>query len=79
MPPSVGSSNNADDRASVPSFLHLNRQDIGLSSNLNSNLDTSVNFDSAKGTDPPHYNTRARHKVTTVARPVAAETIVTCL
>ena len=52
MPPSVGSSNSVDDLATVPSFLHSNRSDLRLSSNLNYNLDTSVNFDSAKGTDP---------------------------
>ena len=79
MPPSVGSSAAADDLASVPSFLHSNRPDIGLTSNLDSNLDLSINFDSTKGTDTPHYNTRARHKATAAVRPVVAETIVTCL
>ena len=79
MPPSVGSSNSVDDLATVPSFLHSNRSDLGLSSNLNYNLDTSINSDCAQGTDTPHYNTRARHKATAAVRPVAAETIVTCL
>ena len=79
MPPSVGSSNSVDDLATVLSFLHSNKSDLGLSSNLKHNLDTSVNFDSAKGTDPPHYNTRARQKVTAAVKPVVAETIVTCL
>ena len=78
MPPSIGKSATADGLASVPSFLHSNRPDIGLTSNSD-NLDSSINFNSAKGTDTPHYNTRARHKATTVARPVVAETIVICL
>ena len=64
VPPSIGSSATADGLASVLSFLHSNRPDIGLTSNLD-NLDSSINFDSAKGTDTPHYNTRARHKATT--------------
>ena len=76
--PSIGSSATTDGLASVLSFSHSNRPDIGLTSNLD-NLDSSINFDSAKGTDTPHYTTRARHKATTVVRPVAAETIVTCL
>ena len=79
MPPSIGSSATADGLASVPSFLHSNRPDIGLTSNLDSNLDSSINFDSAKGTDTPHYNTRARRKATTADGQVAVETIVTCL
>ena len=78
MPPSIGNLATADGLASVPSFLHSSRPDIGLTSNLD-NLDSSINFDSAKGTDAPHYNTRARHKATAVVRPVVAETIVTCL
>ena len=79
MPPSIGGSNTADDLASVPSFFHSNRPDIGLTSNLNSNLDSSINFDSAKGTDTPHYNTRARHKATAIGRQVVVGTIVTYL
>ena len=61
------------------SFLHSNRPDIGLTSNLDSNLDSSINFDSAKGTDTHHYNTRAKHKATAAGRQVVAKTIVTCL
>ena len=78
VPPSIGSSSTTDELALVPSFLHSNRPDIGLSSNSD-NLDSSINFDSAKGTDTPHYNTRARHKATAAVKPVAVETIVTCL
>ena len=44
MPPSVGSFNSVDDLATVPSFLHSNKSDLGLSSNLNYNLDTSINL-----------------------------------
>ena len=79
MPPSVGSSNSVDDLATVPSFLHPNKSDLGLSSTLRHNLDTSVNLNSAQGTATPHYNTRASHKATAAVRPVVAETIVTCL
>ena len=79
MPPSVGRSNSVDDLATVPSFLHSNKSDLGLSSNLRHNLDTSVNLDSAKGTAMPHYNTRARHKATAMVRPAVVEMIVTCL
>ena len=77
MPPSVGSSNTANGLASVPSFLHSNRSDTGLTSNLD--LNSSINFDSATGTDTHHYNTRAKHKATAAGRHVVAETIVTCL
>ena len=81
VPPSVGR-NSVDDLATVPSFLHTNRKsNLGSSSNIehNLNLDTSINLDSAKGTAMPHYNTRARQKATAAVRPVAAETIITCL
>ena len=79
MPPSVGR-NSIDDLATVPSFFHTNRKsNLGLSSNIDYNLDTSINLDSAKGTSMPHYNTRARQKATAVVRPVAVETIITCL
>ena len=66
VPPSIGSSKSVDDLATVLSFLHSNKSDLGLSSNLKHNLNTSVNLDSAKGTATPYYNTRARHKATTV-------------
>ena len=79
MPPSVGRSKSVDDLATVPSFLHSSKSDLGLSSNLKHNLNTSVNLDSANGNAAPHYNTRARHKATAAVRPAVAETIVTCL
>ena len=79
MPPSIDRSS-VDDLATVPSFLHNNRKsNLGLSSNIDLNLDTSINLDSAKGTAMPHYNTRARQKATAVVRPVVAEMIITCL
>ena len=76
VPPSIGSST-ADGLASVPSFLHTNRSDSGLTSNLD--LNSNVNFDGTTGTSPHHYNTRAKHKATAASRQVVAETIVTCL
>ena len=80
MPPSVGRSSSVDDLGTVPSFLHSNnKSNLGLSSNIGHDLDSSINFDSAKGTAMTHYNARARHKATTPVRPVAVETIVTCL
>ena len=77
MPPSIGGSNAANGLAAVLSFLHSNRSDTGLTYNLD--LNSSINFDSATGTDTHHHNTRAKHKVTTVGRHVEVETIVTCL
>ena len=80
MPPSVGRSNSVDDLATVPSLLHSNnKSNLGLSSNIGHDLDSSINLDSAKGTATSHYNTRARHKATTLVRPVAVEMTVTCL
>ena len=79
VPPSVGRSSDSD-FATVPLFLHNNRKSSnGLSSNIDLNLDTSVNLDSAKGTAMPHYNTRSRQKATAVVRPVVVEMIITCL
>ena len=49
VPHSIGSSATADGLASVPSFLYSNRPGTGLTSNLDSNLDSSINFDSATG------------------------------
>ena len=77
VPPSIGGSNAANGLASVPSFLLSNRSDTGLTSNLD--LNSSINFDSATGTDTHHYNTRGKHKATAAGRQVAVETIVTCL
>ena len=77
VPPSVGSLNAANGLASVPLFLYSNRSDTGLISNLD--LNSSINFDSATGTDTHHYNARSKHKATTAGRHVVAETIVTCL
>ena len=76
VPPSV-SRNSADELATVPSFLHTNNKlNSGSQSN---NLDLSINLDSAKDTATHQYNTRAKRKATTPVRPVAVETIVTCL
>ena len=75
MPPSVGR-NSVDELATVPSFLHNNRN-LGSSSNID--LGTSDNLNSAKGTAMHHYNTRAKCKATAPVRPVAAEMIITCL
>ena len=77
VPPSV-SRNSADELATVLSFLHSNRN-LGSSSNVDLDLDISDNLNSAKGTVMHHYNTRAKRKATTPVRPVAAETIITCL
>ena len=77
MPPSVGR-NSVDELTTVLSFLHSNRN-LGSSSNIDLDLDTSDNLNSAKGTATHHYNTRAKHKVTAPVRPVVAETIITCL
>ena len=82
VPPSVGKSDAIDDLAIVPSFLHSNRKfNLGLSSNVDYSdyLDSAIDSDSAKGTVPHHYNTRAKCKATAPVRPVAAETIITCL
>ena len=79
MPPSINR-NSVDDLATVPSFLHNNKKsNLGLSSNVDLNLDSSINLDSAKGTITPYYNTRARQKATAEVRPVAVEMIITCL
>ena len=75
VPPSA---NSRDGFASVPSYLHHNR-DFGYSSDDDSNLDCSTDFDSAKGTATHHYNTRAKRKAAAPVRPVAAETTITCL
>ena len=77
MPPSIGR-NSVDELATVLSFLHSNRN-LGSSSNVDLNLDTSDNLNSAKGTATHHYNTRAKRKATAPVRPVAVEMIVTCL
>ena len=74
-PPSVGR-NSVDGLATVPSFLHNNRN-FRASSNVD--LDISDNLNSAKGTATHHYDTRAKRKVTTPVRPVVAETTITCL
>ena len=66
VPPSIGSSTAADGLASVLSFLHTNRSNSGLTSNLD--LNSSVNFDGTTGTSSHHYNTRAKHKATTASR-----------
>ena len=79
VPPSVNR-NSVDGLASVPSYLHHNnRSNSGYLSDDNSELDYTTDFDSAKGTAPHHYNTRAKRKAATPVRPVAAETIITCL
>ena len=79
VPPSVNR-NSVDDLASVPSYLHNNsKSNFGFSSDIDSDLDSTINLDSAKGTASHHYNTRARHKATAPVRPVVAETIITCL
>ena len=75
VPPSA---NSRDGFASVPSYLHHNR-DFGYSSDDDSELNYSTDFDSAKGTAPHHYNTRAKRKAAAPVRPVAAETTITCL
>ena len=77
MPPSVGR-NSVDGLATVLSFLHNNRN-LGSSSNVDLDLDTSDNLNSAKGTAMHHYDTRAKCKATALVRPVVAETIITCL
>ena len=77
VPPSVDR-NSVDGLASVPSYLHHNR-DFGYSSDDNSDLNCSIDLDSAKGAVPHHYNTRAKRKAAAPVRPVAAETIITCL
>ena len=74
-PPSVGR-NSVDGLATVPSFLHNNRN-FGSSSSVD--LDTSDNLNSAKGTATHHYNTRAKRKATAPVRPVAVEKTITCL
>ena len=77
VPPSVGRNSDID-LATVPSFLHNRKSNLGLSSNVDLNLDTSINLDSVKGTAMPHYNTRARQKATAAVRPVAVEAIIIC-
>ena len=79
VPPSVDR-NSVDGLASVPSYLHSNsKSNFGYSSDVDSDLDSTIDLDSAKGTATHHYNTRARHKATTPVRPVVLETIITCL
>ena len=79
VPPSVNR-NSVDDLASVLSYLHNNnKSNFGFSSDVDSDLDSTINLDSAKGTASHHYNTRARHKATAPVRPVVAEMIITCL
>ena len=69
-----------DDLASVPSYLHNNnKSNFGFSSDDDSDSNSIINLDSAKGTASHHYNTRARHKATAPVRPVAVEMIITCL
>ena len=65
-----------DGLATVPSFLHNNRN-LGSSSNVD--LDITDNLNSAKGTATHHYDTRAKRKATTPVRPVVLETTITCL
>ena len=77
VPPSVDR-NSVDGLASVPSYLHHNR-DFGYSSDNDSQLDYTIDLDSAKGAALHHYNTRAKRKAAAPVRPVAAETIITCL
>ena len=81
VPPSVGRSYSVDDLVIVPSFLHNNRKsNLGLSSDVDySDLDSTIDSDSVKGTVTHHYNTRAKCKSTTPVRPVGVETIITCL
>ena len=62
VPPSVGR-NSVDELATVLSFLHSNRN-LGSSSNVDLDLDTSDNLNSAKGTATHHYDTRAKCKAT---------------
>ena len=72
VPPSVNR-NSVDDLASVPSYLHNNsKSNFGFSSDVDSDSDSTINLDSAKGTASHHYNTRARHKATAPVRPVVA-------
>ena len=79
VPPSVGR-NPVDDLTTVPSFLHShNKSNLGTSNFNLDDLNSTINLDSATGTVMPHYNTIASHKVTTLVRPVVAETTVTCL
>ena len=75
MPPSVGR-NSVDGLATVPSFLHINRN-LGYSSNVD--LDTSDNLNSAKGTATHHYNTRVKRKAAAPVRPVVVEMSITSL
>ena len=78
VPPSV-KRNFVDGLASVPSYLHHNsKSDIEYSFD-DSELNCTIDLDSAKGTALHHYNTRAKRKAATLVRPVAAETIITCL
>ena len=77
MPPSVGR-NSEDELTTVPSFLHSNKN-LGSSSNVDLDLDTSDNLNSAKGTAMHHYNTRAKCKATAPVIPVVVEMIITCL
>ena len=77
VPPSVGR-NSVDELATVPSFLHNNRN-LGSSSNVDLDFDTSDNLNSAKGTAMHHYDTKAKRKATALVRSVAAEMIITCL
>ena len=81
VPPSVGRSDSVDDFAIVLSFLHNNKKsNLGLSSDVDySDLDSTIDSNSAKGTATHHYNTRAKCKATAPVRPVAVETIITCL
>ena len=81
MPPSVGRSDSVDDFAIVPSFQHNNKKsNLGVSSDVDySDLDSTINSDSAKGTVTSHYDTRAKRKATAPVRPVAAEMTITCL
>ena len=72
VPPSVNR-NSVYGLASVPSYLHHNnRSNSGYLSDNNSELDYTIDFDSAKGTAPHHYNTRVKRKAATPVRPVAA-------
>ena len=65
VPPSV-KRNSVDGLASVPSYLHHNnRSNSGYLSDNNSELDYTIDFDSAKGTALHHYNTRVKHKAAT--------------
>ena len=77
VPPSVNR-NSVDGLASVPSYLHHNsKSNFGYSSDDDSELNCTLDLDSAKGTALHHYNTRAKCKAAAPVRPVVAETIIT--